>query len=71
MEQTTASKLHSEVDNVDSQFCHINRLSASLVIAVSLHVHHPVEVGINEINSNQDAVSQAVNLEVGSREVCP
>ena len=69
MEQTTATKLDSEVDDVGSKLSEIDCLSTALVIAVALHVHHALEVVVLQSHVHQDSVSQAVDLQVGPVEV--
>ena len=68
MEQTTASKLDPEVDDVRTKLSNIDRFSAALVVAVSLHVHDAVEVVVNNIDSDKDALGKTVDLEVRSWE---
>ena len=68
MEQTTASKLDSEVDDVRAKLSNTDCLSAPLVITVSLHVHDAIEVVVNDVNSDEDAFGKTVDLEVRSRE---
>ena len=62
MEQTTATKLDSEVDDVGSKLCKIDCLSTALVVAVALHVHHTLEVVISEVDLHENSVSKTVDL---------
>ena len=68
VEQTAASKLDSEVDDVGTKLSNTDCLSAPLVITVSLHVHDAIEVFVNNVNSDEDAFGKTVDLEVRSRE---
>ena len=68
MEQTTATKLDSEVDDVGSKLSEIDCLSTALVVAVALHVHHAIEVVIDDVDPDKDALSQTVDLEIWSWE---
>ena len=68
MEQTTASKLDPEVDDVRTKLSHTDRLSAALIITVSLHVHDAIEVVVNDVDSDEDAFGKTVDLQVRSRE---
>jgi len=68
VEQTAASKLDSEVDDVGTKLSNTDCLSAALVITVSLHVHDAIEVFVNNVNSDEDAFGKTVDLEVRSRE---
>ena len=64
MEQTTATKLDSEVDDVGSKLSEIDCLSTALVVAVALHVHHSLEPVVHQADVHEDAVSQTVDLQV-------
>ena len=68
MEETADTKLNFEVHR-NSAILEGDGLSASLVVAVSLHVHHSLEVVVPQAHVHQDAVSQAVHLQVGLVEV--
>ena len=68
MEKTAYTELNFEVYR-NSAILEGDRLSASLVIAVTLDVHHALEVVVLQANIDQDSVSQAVHLQVGPVEV--
>ncbi len=62
MEEAAAAELDLEVDDLDSGLRDGDRLATALVVAVPLHVHHAVEVGVPQVDLHQHAVSQAVHL---------
>ena len=68
MEQTAASKLDPEVDDVRTKLSNTDCLSAALIIAVSLHIHDAIEVVVNDVDSDKDAFGKTVDLEVRSWE---
>ena len=68
MEETADAKLNFEVDR-NSAILEGDGLSASLVVAVTLDVHHSLEVVVLQANIDQDSVSRAVDLQVGPVEV--
>ena len=68
VEETADTKLNFEVYR-NSAILEGDRLSASLVVAVTLDVHHSLEVVVLKANIDQDSVSQAVHLQVGPVEV--
>ena len=68
MEETADTKLNFEVDG-NSAILEGDRLSTSLVVAVTLHIHHTLEVVVLQSHVHQDSVSQAVHLQVGPVEV--
>ncbi len=63
MEEAAAAELDLEVDDLDPGLGDGNRLATTLVIAVPLHVHHAVEVGVPQVDLHQHPVSQAVHLQ--------
>ena len=69
MEQTANSKEYFEVYNTPFKFLCIHRLSAALIIAVSLHIHDPLEVIISEVDLNKNSVGKTVDLQVWPVEV--
>ena len=64
MEQTAHSELDFEVNGNSSSLQEVDGLSAPLVIAVTLHVHHSLEPVIHQADVDEDAVSQTVDLQV-------
>ena len=67
MEETADTELNFEVYR-NSAILEGDRLSASLVVAVTLDVHHSLEVVVLQANIDQDSISQTVDIELGSRE---
>jgi hypothetical protein len=63
VEEAAAAELDLEVDDLDPGLRDGNRLATALVVAVPLHVHHAVEVGVPQVDLHQHAVSQAVHLQ--------
>ena len=68
VEETADTKLNFKVYR-NSAILEGDGLSASLVVAVSLHIHHALEVVVLQSHVDQDSVSQAVHLQVGPVEV--
>ena len=68
VEETADTKLNFEVYR-NSAILEGDGLSASLVVAVALDVHHTLEVVVLQSNVHQDSISQTVHLQVGSVEV--
>ena len=68
MEQTAHSELDFEVNGNSSGLQEVDGLSAPLVIAVTLHVHHSLEPVVHQADVDEDAVSQTVDLQVWSVE---
>ena len=68
VEETADTELNFEVYR-NSAILEGDGLSASLVVAVALDVHHSLEVVVLQANIDQDSVSQAVHLQVGPVEV--
>ena len=68
VEETADTKLDFEVHR-NSAILEGDGLSASLVVAVALHIHHALEVVVLQSHVDQDTVSQAVHLQVGPVEV--
>ena len=68
MEETAYTKLNFEVHR-NSTILEGDGLSTSLIVAVSLHVHHTLEVVVPQSHVDQDSVSQAVHLQVWPVEV--
>ena len=62
MEEAAAAELHLEVDDLGARLLDRDGLAAALVVAVALHVHHAVEVGITQVDLHQHTVSQTVHL---------
>jgi hypothetical protein len=46
VEESAAAELNLEVHHLAASLLHRDGLAAALVVAVPLHVHHAVEVGI-------------------------
>jgi hypothetical protein len=63
VKEPAAAELDLEVDDLDSSLRNGNRLATALIVAVPLHVHHAVEVGVPQVDLHQHAVSQAVHLQ--------
>ena len=68
MEETADTKLNFEVYR-NSAILEGDGLSASLVVAVTLHVHHSLEIVVLQSHVHQNSVSQTVHLQVGLVEV--
>lgn len=68
MEQTTDSEENLEVDNSESVLFKVDRLSASLIIAVALDIHHSFEALINKPHVDKDTISKTVDVELRSGE---
>ena len=68
MEQTAHSELDFEVNGNSSSLQEVDGLSAPLVIAVTLHVHHSLEPVVHQSYVDKDSVSQTVDLQVWSVE---
>ena len=68
MEETADTKLNFKVHR-NSAILEGDGLSAPLVVAVALHIHHALEVVVLQSHVHQDSVSQAVHLQVGPVEV--
>ena len=63
MEETADTELNFEVYR-NSAILEGDRLSASLVVAVALDVHHSLEPVVHQADVDEDAVSQTVDLQV-------
>ena len=68
MEEATGSKVNLEVHNTKSISFKVDCLPASLIIAVSLHIHHSLEALINESHIDENTISQTVDIELWSGE---
>ena len=68
VEETADTKLNFKVYR-NSAILEGDGLSASLVVAVALDVHHTLEIVVLQAHVHRDSVSQAVHLQVGPVEV--
>ena len=65
MEEATNSEENLEVHDSSARLEEVDRLSATLVAAVALDVHHSLELVIQGLDIDQDAISKTVHLQVG------
>ena len=65
MEEATYSEENLEVHDSSARLEEVDGLSAPLVAAVALDIHHALELVIQGLDIDQDAVSQTVDLQVG------
>ena len=65
MEEATHSEENLEVHDSSARLEEVDGLSAPLVAAVALDIHHALELVIQGLDIDQDAVSQTVHLQVG------
>ena len=69
MEQSAGIEFDCKVERLGS-LALFHTSSAVGIVAVALDVHDAVEVGVHNIDKSLDSVSQTIDNDVWSREVC-